>query len=175
MSGYGHTHNRSTPSMGMIGVCTVVLRQYGPAGAFDLPTCPDMEAPLKLQGHGIPERLHPKSFRAVFGFNTNIWATRDPQFVRFVQGPPVGVIDPLQPMNSSWFVTPSKTPPTSTLAGRTCEALHKHCIDNKLSDAACTQVMLSHRCRCVKPSKTCEAAYAVVEKCTKAGLTPYRD
>jgi hypothetical protein len=40
---------------------------------------------LGLAGLGIPERLHPKSFHAMFAHNTNVWATRNKQ----VMGPTI--------------------------------------------------------------------------------------
>jgi hypothetical protein len=43
---------------------------------------------LHLDNQGIPERLHPKSYHAMFSHNTNVWASRQHQ---------VGNNKPLQP------------------------------------------------------------------------------
>jgi hypothetical protein len=40
--------------------------------------CPAM-VELGLDHSGLPERLHPKSFHADFGHNTNVWATLEQQ------------------------------------------------------------------------------------------------
>jgi hypothetical protein len=34
---------------------------------------------------GVPERLHPKSFRSTFEINTNVWASREPRFMPYLE------------------------------------------------------------------------------------------
>jgi hypothetical protein len=46
--------------------------------------CQEMSS-LKLLGEGVPERLHPKSFRSSFETNTNIWASRQPELWPYLQ------------------------------------------------------------------------------------------
>lgn len=46
----------------------------------ETPFCQAM-VELGVANHGVPERLHPKSFHANFGHNTNVWATRNKQVI----------------------------------------------------------------------------------------------
>lgn len=46
--------------------------------------CKEMMS-LQLIGDGLPERLHPKSFRSSFEVDTNIWASRDARFIPYLQ------------------------------------------------------------------------------------------
>jgi hypothetical protein len=34
---------------------------------------------------GVPERMHPKSFRSAFEINTNVWASREPRFMPYLE------------------------------------------------------------------------------------------
>jgi hypothetical protein len=34
---------------------------------------------------GVPERIHPKSFRSSFEVNTNVWASREPRFTPYLE------------------------------------------------------------------------------------------
>jgi hypothetical protein len=34
---------------------------------------------------GVPERIHPKSFRSTFEVNTNVWASREPRFIPYLE------------------------------------------------------------------------------------------
>jgi len=38
-----------------------------------------------LISEGIPERLHPKSFRSTFELNTHVWATRQQRYTPYVK------------------------------------------------------------------------------------------
>jgi hypothetical protein len=38
-----------------------------------------------LISEGIPERLHPKSFRSTFEVNTHVWATKQQRYVPYVK------------------------------------------------------------------------------------------
>jgi hypothetical protein len=38
-----------------------------------------------LISEGIPERLHPKSFRSTFEVNTHVWATKQQRYVPYVR------------------------------------------------------------------------------------------
>jgi hypothetical protein len=63
----------------------------------------------------IPEDLHPKSFRASFGHNTNVWAVSERTGLAI--GRPVGVFSLDQDLHE-WFTRSS-----FGMAGRPCEHL----------------------------------------------------
>lgn len=58
-------------------MCGVLCRTGG-LDQDEAPFCQEM-VELGVANHGVPERLHPKSFHANFGHNTNVWATRNKQ------------------------------------------------------------------------------------------------
>ena len=101
--------------------------------------------------NSIPEQLHPHSFRATFGHNTNVFAARK-RWVRVVEGKggdggerasgrgdssllrlgrPVGVFGPSDPL-TSWLPT---TRAGVGMGGRLCSALP-------------FEVKVAHRCPC---------------------------
>ena len=55
-----------------------LLCRTGGLDQDETPFCQEM-VELGVANHGVPERLHPKSFHANFGHNTNVWATRNKQ------------------------------------------------------------------------------------------------
>lgn len=124
----------------------------------------------RLQGEGVPERFHPKSFRSVFGFNTNLWATIDPLLRHNVQGLPVGVFPMERPM-TEWFIPEFQD---WTLGGRQCKQLHKAANDGRWSDEERARVLVAHRCRCGS-EHPCEEQEAIADRCAKEGQTPYTD
>jgi hypothetical protein len=126
---------------------------------------------MNLVVDGIPERWHPKSFRSVINFNTNLWASRDPKHIATLKGPPVGVFPANQSVTDSWF-----GPAGSDLAagGRSCELLRESVRAEKMEEAARATLLVSHHCRC-EAAWPCAKAEAVADECAKKGEVPFED
>eukprot|EP00775_Hariotina_reticulata_P012528 gene12528-12661_t len=106
--------------------------------------CKEMVS-FKLIGEGVPERLHPKSFRSSFEVNTNIWATLQPEYRPYVQGPPVGVFSAERKLADSWFVPEWSD---KGMGGRSCKELREVAASQPdLTPRGRASMLISHRCR----------------------------
>jgi len=137
------------------------------------PTHPDptKQVNLALLIDGIPERFHPKSFRSIINFNTNVWASRLPKFTPHLRGPAVGVFPAHQSVQDSWF------PPNSSdvgSGGRSCRELRENARQERLSEDARGSLLVSHHCRCAE-ELPCGRAEAIVEDCVQRGEIPFED
>ena len=103
----------------------------------------------------IPEGLHPRSFRATFGHNTNVWAARPPA-TEIVRGEVVGVLGPHDPPRS-WF--PSGDRAATGMGGRPCAALQP-------------SVQVIHRCRCTDAAVCGAEEEAAVATARSGELVP---
>ncbi|KAK9785855.1 hypothetical protein WJX73_004640 [Symbiochloris irregularis] len=99
--------------------------------------------------NSIPEDLHPKSFRACFGHNTNVWASTQRIFPK--DGPVVGVMALDQELGT-WY----GKDPLYGMGLRPCSILPP-------------MLQVRHRCRCTNMTACGEEA-ALVEKLAKKGL-----
>ena len=107
------------------------------------PPCEEMQS-LRLINDGIPERCHPKSFRSIIAINTNIWASRDPAFKPYLQGPPVGVFPTKRKLSDSWFVPEWQD---MGQGGRGCKSLREAAKAKNMSEKERAALLISHRCR----------------------------
>jgi hypothetical protein len=102
----------------------------------------------------IPEGLHPASFRATFGHNTNVWAARreggGPALPR---GDVVGVL-PADAPRGTWFAAGDRG-----MGGRPCAGLPP-------------AVQVIHRCRCTQRDACGAEENAVVEAARSGALVP---
>ena len=103
----------------------------------------------------IPESLHPRSFRATFGHNTNVWAGRGGLAGLTEGGEEVGVFGPADPARGAWF---SDTRTEVGLGGRPCAGLPP-------------EVQVVHRCRCRQPA-VCGKEEAAAVQAAQEGLLP---
>ncbi|KAF8057631.1 branched-chain-amino-acid aminotransferase-like protein 1 [Scenedesmus sp. PABB004] len=141
------------------------------------PFCSAMKR-LRLDHQGVPERLHPKSFHAMFSHNTNVWASREPQFMAALLDRPVGIFPLNHPTNASWF------PPREEswgLGGVDCEHLAREMAADLAKGGVSEDergvmmsVLVGRRCRC-PPELPCQAHAAAADNCTRSGETPYSD
>lgn len=102
--------------------------------------------------NAIPEDLHPKSFRAAFGHNTNIWLMQDKK--AFKVGSPVGVMALDQDLDE-WY---GQQPLKLGMGYRPCEALSP-------------DVQVRHRCTCTNIT-VCGEEARLVETLAKQGKMP---
>lgn len=132
--------------------------------------CPEMSNHALIVD-GMPERFHPKSFRAVININTNVWATRDAALARHLRGPPVGIIPANQSLRAGWF-----PPPGSDLGsgGRSCEGLRRQAAAEKLDARQRASLLVSHHCRCA-PDAPCAEQEALADACARRGAIPFDD
>jgi hypothetical protein len=122
---------------------------------------------------GIPERYHPKSFRSVINFNTNVWATRLARFAPHLQGPTVGVLPARASVRDSWFPPPEEESDLGS-GGRSCSELQKSAARDNLTEADRASLLVSHHCRCAADAP-CKAAEAAIEECARRGEIPFED
>lgn len=122
---------------------------------------------------GMPERFHPKSFRSVISFNTNIWASRNARLARHLAGPPVGIIPLDVPMNASWF-PPADRPSDLAVGGRSCQGLRDDARKQGLSEDDRASLLVPHHCRCGE-QLPCKKAEDVADECARRGETPFQD
>lgn len=102
--------------------------------------------------NSIPEDLNPKSFRAAFGHNTNIWLMQGKQ--TFKVGSPVGVMGLDQDM-TEWY---GQRPLQLGMGYRPCELLDP-------------SIQVRHRCTCTSAT-VCGAEAALVESLAQQGSMP---
>jgi len=132
------------------------------------PPCEEMLS-LHLINDGIPERCHPKSFRSVIAINTNIWASRDPAFKPYLQGPPVGVFPSKRKLSDSWFVPEWQD---QGQGGRNCKSLREAAEAKKMSERERAALLISHRCRC-GPDQPCQKEEEIADACAQSRRTPF--
>ncbi|KAI8471235.1 MAG: hypothetical protein J3K34DRAFT_458460 [Monoraphidium minutum] len=128
---------------------------------------------LGLIVDGIPERLHPKSFRATISFNTNIWASRAPRFKPYLSGPPVGVLPADVSLRDSWFPPPDRRLDMA-IGGRSCEGLRDTAKTENMPEAERAALLVPHHCRCA-PELPCKAAEDAADACARSGEIPWED
>jgi hypothetical protein len=122
---------------------------------------------------GIPERFHPKSFRSVINFNTNVWATRLPRFAPHVRGPPVGVLPADASVRDSWF-PPRGRASDVAVGGRSCAGLRDAAKKEGMDEAARAALLVSHHCRC-SDELPCRRAEDIADECARRGEIPFED
>jgi hypothetical protein len=127
---------------------------------------------LALLVDGMPERFHPKSFRSVINFNTNVWASRLPKFLPHLRGAPVGVIPLHASVRDGWFPPDNWTELGS--GGRSCHELRATAARERLDEAARASLLVSHHCRCGAEAP-CAQAEAVADDCARRGEIPFED
>ena len=103
----------------------------------------------------IPEGLHPRSFRATFGHNTNVWAARPPA-TEIARGEVVGVLGPAD-RPRSWFAAGDRA--ATGMGGRPCATLKP-------------SVQVIHRCRCTDRTVCGEEEEAAVAAAHAGELVP---
>ncbi|GBG00148.1 hypothetical protein Rsub_12839 [Raphidocelis subcapitata] len=133
--------------------------------------CPAM-VNLALLVDGMPERFHPKSFRSVINFNTNVWASRLERFLPHLRGAPVGVIPLGASLREGWFPPPNWTELGS--GGRSCAELRATAARERLDDAGRASLLVSHHCRCGEEAP-CPEAEAIADGCARRGEIPFED
>eukprot|EP00884_Botryococcus_braunii_P021704 jgi/Botrbrau1/8217/Bobra.0392s0013.1 len=117
------------------------------------PMAPELRAAFPHWGCSfIPEGLHPKSFRGVFGHNTNIFATLYPDKYKIVG--PVGTFG-LDELLTEWH--PKKKGGTIGMGGRPCQYIKP-------------EVQIMHRCRCTS-STVCGADETLIIRLASEGKT----
>lgn len=131
---------------------------------------------LALVVDGMPERFHPKSFRSVISFNTNVWASRLPRFVPYLRGPPVGVLPAEQSVRDSWFPRRNNSASGADYGsgGRLCHQLRRSAKQDRLDEPARASLLVSHHCRC-DAELPCKAAEAIADDCARRGEIPFED
>ncbi|KAL0024793.1 hypothetical protein WJX79_007618 [Trebouxia sp. C0005] len=97
--------------------------------------------------NAIPEDLHPKSFRAAFGHNTNVWLMQDKK--AFKVGTPVGVMALDQDLNE-WY---GQQPLKLGMGYRPCDLISP-------------DVQVRHRCTCTNVT-VCGAEAKLIETLAK--------
>ncbi|KAF6258050.1 hypothetical protein COO60DRAFT_1701519 [Scenedesmus sp. NREL 46B-D3] len=132
--------------------------------------CKEM-ASYNLILDGVPERIHPKSFRSAFEINTNVWASREARFMPYLEGPAIGAFPAERKLTDSWFI-----PEWSDhgMGGRSCRNLQQVAADEAMPPAARASLLVSHRCRCGS-QKPCEKEEKIADHCAQAGRTPFPD
>uniref|UniRef100_A0A383VNT6 Methyltransferase FkbM domain-containing protein n=1 Tax=Tetradesmus obliquus TaxID=3088 RepID=A0A383VNT6_TETOB len=120
---------------------------------------------------GVPERLHPKSFRSAFEINTNVWASREPRFTPYLEGPAVGAFPAERKLTDSWFIPEWSD---AAMGGRSCKNLQQVAADEAMPPPARASLLVSHRCRCGS-QKPCEKEEKLADACAQSGRTPFSD
>jgi hypothetical protein len=122
---------------------------------------------------GMPERFHPKSFRGVISFNTNVWASRLARLTPHLRGPPVGMLPADVSVTDSWFY-PKDRESDMAIGGRSCEGLRATAKADKMAEKERAALLVSHHCRCA-PELPCRKAEETADQCARAGEIPFED
>ncbi|KAG2500498.1 hypothetical protein HYH03_001276 [Edaphochlamys debaryana] len=80
-----------------------------------------------------PEDSHPKGLRVMFNYNTNLYASKDPQHI-LIKGT-VGLMEESQDEYTTWW----------------SDSLHKHGVGHRECSYLPSNLLLRNRCKCTKP------------------------